>query len=228
MSRLSRLEDRRNMRKAVLFGLGTVVLIGILALLGVPILVRMAIFLGDLKSSGRPVDKSDIIPPAPPQITIAYEATNSAQIDISGYSEPGAIIYLTDNGENVGNVVTTENGSFRFSDTTLKSGNNTFSAIAVDQAGNKSQLSENESVFYSNKPPELNVEVGTPTGGKVDIKGSTNGTRLLVNDRLIILSAEGKFQTQLAVNSGENTLTFVATDRAGNQTKKEVKVTSTP
>ena len=221
------MEDRRNMRKAVLFGLGTVGLIGILALLGVPILVRMAIFLGDLKASGRPVDKSDIIPPAPPQIRITYEATNSAQIDIFGYSEPGATVYLTDNGESVGNVVTTENGSFSFSDTALTLGDNAFTAIAVDQTGNKSQTSEEQTVYFSNKAPELTVEVGTPADGKVEIKGSTNGTRLVVNDRLVILSAGGKFQTLISVPSGENTLVFAATDRAGNQTKKEVKI-STP
>ena len=227
MSRLTRLEDRRNLRKAVLFGLGTVGLIGLLMLLGIPILVRMAIFLGDVKSSGRPVDRSDIIPPAPPQIRMAYEATNSAQIDILGYSEPGAIVYLTDNGESVGNVVTTENGSFSFSDTALTSGDNAFTAIAVDQAGNKSQTSEEETVYFSNKAPDLTVGVGTPAEGKVEIKGATNGTRLVVNDRLVILGAGGKFQTLISVPSGESTLVFVATDRAGNQTKKEVKI-STP
>jgi len=89
MSRLSRLEDRRNSRKAVLLILGTIALLALAVFGGIPVLVKMAVFLGDLKSSKAPVDKTDLISPPPPSFSLPYDATNSARQTISGSSEAG-------------------------------------------------------------------------------------------------------------------------------------------
>lgn len=227
-SRLTRLEERRNLRKATWLAAGTIFLVVTVLILGIPILVKMAGFLGDLKASSRPVDRNDLIPPVPPAISLPYDATNSAKIEISGSAEPGSTVYLTQNSESRGNVVVGEDGIFRFGNMALKDGDNKFEAVAVDQSGNRSQPSESQTVYYSNKAPDLTVETSAVVDGKVEIKGSTNGVRLVVNDRLIILNSEGKFQTKIGVNSGENILVFVAVDRAGNQTRKELTVTATP
>lgn len=222
------MEERRNLRKATWLAVGTVLLVVTVVILGIPILVKMAGFLGDLKSSSRPVDKNDLIPPVPPAISLPYDATNSARIEIAGSAEPGSTVYLTQNSESRGNAVVGEDGMFRFRDVALKDGNNKFEAVAVDQSGNKSQPSEGQTVYFSNKPPELTVETSAVADGKVEIKGSTNGVRLTVNERTIIVSSSGKFATSLALNWGENALVFVAVDRAGNQTRKELTVTATP
>ena len=233
-SRLTRLEERRNLRKATWLAGGTVVLVVTVVILGIPILVKMAGFLGDLKSSSRPVDKNDLIPPVPPAISLPYDATNSARIEIAGSAEPGSTVYLTQNSESQGNAVVGEDGIFRFRDVALKDGNNKFEAVAVDQSGNKSQPSSGVMLLFSNKPPELKIESPTDrqqVSGemKVEIKGSTGSdVRLTVNERTVIVNSSGKFATTLSLNSGENALVFVAVDRAGNQTRKELTVTAIP
>lgn len=207
--------------------LGAILLLALAVLLGIPVLVKMAIFLGDLKSSRMPVDKTDRIPPPPPSFSLPYDATNSARQTISGRSEAGSTVYLTLNGDSAGNVVAKDDGTFVLGDVSLNSGNNALVAIAMDLAGNKSGTSAEVVIYYSNRPPELTVETSAKPDSKVEVKGSTDGERLTVNERLIIIGQEGKFATTIYLNSDEKTLVFVATDRAGNQTRKEVEL-STP
>ena len=224
MSRLTRLEERRNSRKAVLLILGTIILLAMAVFLGIPVLVKMAVFLGDLKSSKMPVDRTDLIPPPPPSFSLPYDATNSANQTISGGSEAGSTVYLILNGESVGNVVAKDDGTFTLGDLTLKNGDNVLVAIAIDQAGNKGNASAEVDVYYSNKPPELAVETSMVADNKVEIKGTTNGERLTANDRLIIIGQGGKFATTINLNPDEKILVLVVTDRAGNQTRKEVEL----
>ena len=224
MSRLTRLEDRRNSRKAILLILGTIVLLALAVFLGIPVLVKMAIFFGDLKASRTPVDKTDLISPPPPSFTLPYDATNSARQTVSGSSEAGSTVYMTLNGESVGNVVTKDDGTFTLGDIRLQDGDNALVAVAIDQAGNKGNPSPEVDVFYSNKPPELAVETSMVADNKVQIKGTTNGERLTANDRLIIVSQTGKFDTTISLNPDEKVMVFVTTDRAGNQTRKEVEL----
>ncbi|KKU03296.1 MAG: hypothetical protein UX99_C0027G0006 [Candidatus Amesbacteria bacterium GW2011_GWB1_47_26] len=224
MSRLSRLEDRRNSRKAVLLVLGTIVLLALAVFGGIPVLVKMAVFLGDLKSSKMPVDKTDLIPPPPPSFSLPYDATNSARQTISGSSEAGSTVYLTLNGESVGNVVAKDDGIFTLGNINLKDGDNTLIAVAIDQVGNKGNASTEVDVYYSNKPPELTVETSMVADNKVEIKGTTSGVRLTANDRLIIIGQGGKFATTINLNPDEKVLVLVTVDRAGNQTRKEVEL----
>lgn len=187
-------------------------------------MVKMAIFLGDLKFSKTPVDKTDLIPPPPPSFSLPYDATNSARQTISGGSEAGSTVYLTLNGENGGNVVAKDDGTFTLEDITLKNGDNALITVAIDQAGNKGHASAEVDVYYSNKPPELTVETSRVATNKIEVKGATNGVRLTANDRLIIIGQNGKFATTINLNPDEKTLVFVATDRAGNQTRQEVEL----
>lgn len=230
-SRLQNLEEKNNIRKATLLSVGTVVLVLITVVLGIPFLIRIAGFLGDIKSTDRPVDKNDLIPPVPPQISLPYDATNSATQTISGTSEPGATVFLTLNGQSSGDVVVSEDSSFSISDIHLSEGDNSLAAVAIDQSGNKSVSSTEISLYYSNKAPELEVESPTDyqqvSGPNVEIKGtSTPGVRLTVNERSIIVSSEGKFSTNFNLTPGENVLVFIVSDKLGNQTRKELTVIS--
>lgn len=227
------MEEKRNMRQATLLGLAAILAIIVVIVLGIPLLIRMAVFLGDIKSSSRPVEKNDLIPPVPPQISLPYSATNSASQTISGSAEPGSSVFLTLNGESVGNVIAAEDGGFSISNIHLTVGDNKLSAVAIDQAGNKSMPANEIDVFYSNKPPKLDISSPTDrqqiSNNKVEISGSVDeGSRLVINDRFIVIAPNGKFNVVWNLNSGENGLVFVATDQSGNQTRKELIVTATP
>lgn len=230
-SRLQRVEEKRNLRRATVLSLGTILVIVAVIVLGIPLLIRMAVLLGDIKSSSRPVDKNDLIPPVPPRLSISYDATNSATQTIAGSAEPGSAVWLTLNGESAGDVVAAEDGGWSLSNVRLDEGDNKLSAVAIDQGGNKSAPSSEVDLYYSQQPPELNISSPTEnqqiSSTSVEVSGITSaGVRLTVSSRLIIVTPEGKFSTPFSLVPGENTLVFIATDRAGNQTRKELTVTS--
>jgi hypothetical protein len=229
-SRMGRLQEKRNIRKAAVFFLATLVIIALLATVGFSLLAKLFIFFGDIKSRTNPtVDKTDFIPPGPPQLALPVEATNSAAFALKGIAEPGATVYLSLNNAEVKSTQVPEGGIFEFSGINLELGENTFAAVAMDEAGNKSPVSTSVTVMYSNVPPKL--ELASPSdrqtfSGKdtrVTVKGKTDsGIRVTINDRIAIVSSDGSFQSQIGLNSGENVLVIVATDGAGNQARKEL------
>ncbi len=233
-SRLNRAEERRNMRKAVLLIFATIAILVAGIVLGIPVLTRTAMFMGSLNSKNAIADKTDNIPPGPPQIALAYDATNSATQTISGLSEPGSTVYLSQNSREAGNVVTDNDGTFEFTNIVLTKGDNLFTAIALDQSSNKSLISSSVRLAYSSDPPKL--EITSPTDhqsitdkSSVNLLGTTqNVSRLTVNDRTIIIGSNGKFNTMYSLNPGENVLVFTATDSSGNQTRKELTVNYSP
>lgn len=233
-SRLNRAEERRNMRKAVLLIFATIAILVAGIVLGIPVLTRTAMFMGSLNSKNAIADKIDNIPPGPPQIALAYDATNSATQTISGLSEPGSTVYLSQNSHEAGNVVTDNDGTFEFRNVILTKGDNLFTAIALDQSSNKSLISSSVHLTYSSDPPKL--EITSPTDhqsitdkSSVNLLGTTqNVSRLTVNDRTIIIGSNGKFNTMYSLNPGENVLVFTATDSSGNQARKELTVNYSP
>lgn len=234
-SRLQRVEEKKNVKKAVWLIVITVAVLVAAVVWGLPLLVRLAVTIGDFNASRAPVEKTDTIPPAPPQLVTSYEATNSATQVVSGWTEPGSTVYLTQNSKSAGNIVSKEDGSFQFNDITLADGKNDFVAIAVDQSGNKSSPSSTASTVFSNKKPKLEIsnpsdkQVISGSNPRIEVKGQTDqGNRITVNDRIIIVSGDGKFTTELNLNSGDNTISISTTDQMGNRNDKELTVTYSP
>lgn len=234
-SRLDRLEEKRSARKAVLLSLATILLILMGAIFGIPALIKIVVFVGDLNSANKPVDKTDTIAPVPPNLYSAFTATNSANLALDGLAEPGSTVYLTDNGNPVVNVVTADDGTFHIANVNLTEGANIFKAVAMDQSNNTSGPSKPVSVFFSMKQPKLEVE--TPTDGQkinnntayFDVKGSTDpGNRILVNERVAVVDGGGKWMFRVGLANGDNTISVIAADAAGNNTKKEIKVSYIP
>lgn len=231
-SRLSRLEERRSIQKARWLVLATIAALVAIGVFGLPVLVKLAGFLGDLRSSGQPIEKNDTIPPTPPRWLTSYDATNSAQIALSGLAEAGATVFVTQNQKDIGSVVVSDTGEFQLNNITLDKGGNVFAAVAVDQAGNKSRPSTVVEIVFSSSSPQLEIDspkdLETITGTSVEVKGRTDASRLTINDRYVIVSPEGLFSATFKLHDGENVLVLVASDPAGNQTRKELTVTAKP
>lgn len=232
MSRLGSIEEKRNRRKAVFWSLAGIMIVITVIIWGVPAMGRLAEIINSSKNNGL-ADKTDLIAPIPPVITLAYDATNSAVQSVSGLAEPNSTVYLTKDGESVGQIKAGTDGSFEIVGITLNEGNNIFSAVAIDEAGNKSSQAKNVNITYSSKGPELTLDSpvenqhisGNPA--KITVSGSTSPqTKIMVNDRIIIVNYQGKFNTLYQISDGENLLIITATDTSGNQTKKEIKVTA--
>lgn len=226
------MEEKRNRRKAVFWSLAGITMVIMTIIWGVPAMGSLADIINNSKNGGLP-DKTDLIAPVPPVITLAYDATNSAVQTISGLAEPNSTVYLVKNGESAGQIKAGADGSFELVGITLSEGNNIFSGVAIDDAGNKSSPAKDANMIYSSKGPELTLDspvenqhvTGSPA--KITVSGSTKPqTKIMVNDRIIIVNYQGKFNTMYQIHDGENLLIITATDISGNQTKKEIKVTA--
>ncbi len=215
------------MRAAVLIFALVILLLIFLGFVGIKFLPRLVNMLSNSRKVN--VDKNDLIPPPPPSLILSYSATNSATIDLNGQSEPESQVFLTQNGNSKGTQKAQDDGSFIFPEIILIEGNNLFKLVTTDPAGNQSPSSATYTVEYLSKPPEINIESPqdgqTITSKKLTVKGATAPqNKLTINGRWIVISNTGTFETILNLNTGENKIVFVVSNRAGGETQKEITV----
>ncbi len=221
-------EEKRNFRSAVLFIFLTILALILLFFIGIPALGRFTAFVSDIAKSDKAIDSNDKTPPAPPRFDTFSDFTNQENVNISGSGEAGATVKLTFNGEELENVVD-KSGKFTFS-LDLDNGENTFSGEALDQAGNLSQKTQVYKIIFDKKEPDLNIDSpgdGTQFFGsnqrQVNIKGSTEANcQVTVNDRIVAVDSDGKFQYTSSLGDGENRFNIKSTDQAGNTTEKNL------
>lgn len=195
----------------------------------------MAIFLGNLRSSYIPIETQDKFPPPAPIFKPLPEATNSSQLTISGFAESGATVKIFSSAEEPKEVIADNEGNFIFTNLKLRLGKNEFYATAIDKEGNESAESKKINVYYDNEPPKL--EIIEPVDGttfwnesnKTVIVGTTEpGVNLLINDHFVVVDKEGNFRHPLTLSIGENNFNIRATDKAGNQTNKNLTLNYSP
>jgi hypothetical protein len=178
----------------------------------------------------------DKIAPSPPTFSPISPYTKSGKIALTGFSEPAAEVVLYINGvESAKTTSEAGGGTFSFANVTLTSqGENVITATATDRASNVSQKSAELIVTFDKKPPEL--EVTAPKNGQtfsgedkkqIRVEGKTEaGATVKVNEIQAPVLAGGTFKsTVTAAAPGEIKITIVATDKAGNEKKIELKVT---
>lgn len=212
----------------------TVAAIVLLVFIGVPLFGRLTVFVSDLRGGSKAISKNDTMPPAPPKFNYVSSFSNQQSINVSGSSEAGATVKLTFN-EKPSEVLADVDGNFTFN-LQLNDGDNIFSAIAVDPAGNQSQNSKENKITFDNKPPGLTVS--SPSDGtsffgsnqrQITIQGVTEPeSQMLINDRLISVDDNGNFQYTTTLNDGANTFAAKSTDQAGNITEKNITLNFTP
>lgn len=215
---LSRYE-KRTKRQTILFLLLSLVLLVLLFVYGLPALLNLTGFISNYKkSSPTAVGAKKELAPTTPRLSEDLTATSSAKVKISGVADPKITVELFQNGLSQGTIVAKDDGTFSF-DVNLNSEDNSFTVQAVGDSGEKSFLSAEYKISFLKNPPPL--EAFAAADGTVT--GKTNpGVTVAVNDRLVVVDALGKFSYQIILKDGENKITVVATDLAGNQTKKEL------
>lgn len=172
---------------------------------------------------------------APPVLNIPYEATNSAEIRISGYAtaDSKVEIYIDDELKTV--AETSLDGDFKTDPIELSMGTNNIYGKTVESEDRKSLASKTIRVIYNNEKPKLEIsEPGDGTkikGGdkKVKVSGNTNPDSFVtVNGFAVIVNNEGNFTTSISINDGENKILVVATNPVGNSTQAERTITYDP
>lgn len=235
-SRMARRIDRKT-RKTVILTLLGIIVIGILVVLfGIPLLVNMSLLLeknGDSNKSTAGKNENMLL--VAPILNPTFSATNSATITIDGTATENQKIKLFVNNESFGQVSVKSNGEFIFEKVPLSEGENIMKAQLITKDNKKSTYSNILRVSYIKNPPEL--EISYPSNDQsfsssdnpIQVTGKASPeAKVTVNGFWAIIDEEGNYKYDATLKEGDNTLTVVATDQAGNTTEKEVKVKYSP
>lgn len=81
----------------------------------------------------------------------------------------------------------------------------------------------------------LTLQVLSPQDGatvntsQITVSGTASpGEVVTVNDNIILVGADGKFQTTISLDEGPNLIEIIASNNAGNETSVELTVTYEP
>ena len=177
-----------------------------------------------------------------PVITPPTTPTNDNTITIAGTADAGATVTLTQNDNVLTSTATATAGGTWTIEVTLSTGNNganTFTATAMDQAGNVSGASNEVTVTLdttSNAP--VITPPTTPTNDNtITIAGTADAgatVTLTQNDNVLTSTATatagGTWTIEVTLstgNNGANTFTATAMDQAGNVSGASNEVTVT-
>jgi len=155
-------------------------------------------------------------------------ATNSSKIVISGYASNYDLLEFYINKIEVKEInLISENFSQEIGD--LEKGENEVFLIAKSTKANQSKKSEKFTVIYKNDKPKLEIiepkDQSKTNSAELKIVGNTDKeTFIKINSLPIVVDAQGKFQTLLKLNQGENKIEVVAQDIVGNTETKTVTV----
>lgn len=218
-------EERKNIRRAVFFGVLSLGVLIAFLFLGLPLVARVASFVADFRKSGEPVNISDTTPPAPPRFESLPEVTKEEVLVLKGGTENGATVFVYANSDEK-EILADAEGTFNFS-FELRKGENKLSAKAKDASGNVGMETQTFVITQDDEPPDLTISA--PSDGKeffgskerqITIEGETEeGASVTINDRVVVVDSEGQFVFSTTLSDGENIFKIKAKDKAENETE---------
>jgi bacillopeptidase F len=236
-SRLNKNFEKRTQRTTILSIIGILIILFLLFRFGIDALVNFSLFLSGNKNQTGTQNSSQINYVTAPTLNPLAQATNSAQIIITGQSTKGYQVLLYVNNNNVDQVNADNNGNFVFKET-LTSGDNQIEAKA-EYNNKQSAFSDTIDVVYKNSPPTL--DISTPSDGQgfnknqvntnntINVTGKTDqGVSVTVNGFWAVVDDSNNFSYTLPLQNGDNQIKIVATDQAGNKVEKNLKVNFSP
>lgn len=195
--------------------------------------------IGFVKNITSPVEKkapstSETAALAPPVLNIPYEATNTAQINITGYGVPNSKvkIFVDDTDQTID---VSSDGSFTAENVSLNLGTNNIYGKTIDENNKESLPSKTITIQYTYDKPNLTINQPEDNkniqGGdkKITFSGKTDpGDKIFINGSQVIVSSDGSFTSEQILNDGENTFDIKAIDNASNTTEIQRRITYTP
>jgi len=232
-SRLNKNFENRTRRTIILSIVGIVVILFVLFRFGIDFLVNFSVFISGAKNQQTTQNLNQINYVTAPTLNPLPQATNSAQLVISGQSVKDYQILLYLNGINVDQAVSDKNGIYIFNEN-LTNGDNQIK-VKAEYNNRQSNFSNVIDVIYKNTPPTLDIsspsdgetfnknQVGT--GNTIVIAGKTDSNvSITVNGFWAVIDYNNNFSYNLTLQNGDNLIKVMAIDQAGNKSEKDLKV----
>jgi len=231
-TRFGRIEEKKQRKRLVLAIVGSIALVVFLFIFGFKLLVGFSLLVERLHGAAPQTQNPTQTIIQPPTLDPLPVATKSSSLFVRGSGQSGltAIVYVND--AETKNISVTKSGMFTTQLTNLKDGVNTISAKLMDAKGNLSDLSNVLTVEIKQKQPTL--ELTSPNdnisilgdNNTITINGKTDdNATVTVNGRFVVIKSDNSFSFQYPLNEGQNKLTIIATDDAGNTTTVERNIT---
>ena len=223
LRRTSRSRSNQNLKYLII----TVLLIGFFATVGIQLLVKTSLFISGASKETLDQGSPNAILDAP-EIYNLPDATNSAQLELSGVGTLETTLHIFVNGEETD---TFQMSSEDFSaSVSLQAGENEIYAQTEDVKNKKVKDSPLYKVLYINSKP--NLTIGTPTDGQtiasqeVEVTGKTDqNVSIRIDNAPTVVASDGSFRQSVRLKEGENMITVEAFDIAGNSNKVELRIT---
>ena len=225
MAYTSRLRKHEG-RQAIMYVVLSVLFILFMIKWGVPVLIQ--VLSKDRKETSG--SKSGIdIRIQPPVLSNLPEATFSGTIKVSGLALAGQKMRLYLNGGVFKEKEVDSEGKFEFDQVVLSADENTIGVQAIEEE-KESEIAEVKIVYDAKKPE---IEVTEPKEesqffGKdqqsIVIVGKINESDagVTINGNFVSVGSDGGFKYRTKLSEGVNEFVIVATDKAGNETKKKI------
>ena len=221
-------------KRLISYGIITLIILVVFSVWGLTLLANLSNIWDTLRGSPVSAPIGDSIAPPPPTLASLAQYTSSPKINISGSTEAGATVILYKSGIEIDKQLVGNDGQFSFKNVALKEGSNSFTARSVDGASNESEESRTVEITLDTVPPKITltepIEGASSSSPYINFSGKTDPKAVVtVNDQQQVVSPDGSFSgTATMTQPGSNTVTVVATDLAGNQTKVTRTVTYSP
>jgi len=228
-SRLLKHEKTKVVRQTWFFVFFTVVVLGLFIFVILPNFIGITTTI--LGNNSTPFAPADTLPPYTPTFTAPPKATTDAELTLFGYAEPESDVIILVNGQESEAVQTGNDGSFEIV-VTLTEGENSITTFARDDAGNESQHSRSYGIVLDTEippleiiSPENNTTIVGRTNRTVAITGVTDpGVKITVNGKLSYAKEDGNFSHSQFLSEGDNELSIIATDEAGNSIEQKLNI----
>lgn len=171
---------------------------------------------------------------APPILSIPFESTNTAKINVGGYSNPNSKVKIFVDDKEITTISVLEDGSFMAREIGLSFGTNMIFSKSVDEEGKKSLSSKTFKIIFDNEKPPLSInepEDNKNVAGekKLKISGKTEpGAQVFVNNAQVIVDKDGNFSIEVQLSDGDNNFNIKAQDQASNFEEISRKVIFAP
>ncbi len=210
-----------------------IAIIAFFAIFGVKLLIGFSVFVDTIRgSSPTPASQNTKQVLFHPTLDPLPVASFSSTLRVGGSGTAGNTVTMYDGGKEIKKTVIAGNGVYTMQLPTLKDGTHVLTVKMSDSKGNTSDPTPDISIRIKTTKPELTIE--TPEDNAninsesnfISVSGKTESdTTIAINGRIAVIKPDNTFSYSYPLSEGENKLTIVATDIAGNSLSEVRTVT---